>query len=289
MPKKSKAIKQTVLIPETEISKTIPNNKLNDLSPKEWIKFLKSWFIFDALASDLKEERGITKDTMLHPATFSPTMISEFIKFFTKKNMVVLDPFVGIGTTLVACDRTGRIGYGIELNPNYAETAQMRISEQQKIFVADVRDLKNLGLPKIDFCITSPPYGAMLHKIDVNQLKRIKNGLDTKYSDMPQDLGNITNYDDFLNSLCQVFDEIYDQLNNKAYVVVILQNVINKSVMLPLAWEFGIKMTRPPFRYILKKEKIWCQDKKRLHPFGYPAAWVSNTMHHYCLVFRKEE
>jgi hypothetical protein len=64
-------------------------NKLNDLTGKEWIKFTKSWFIFDALQSDLKEERIIAKKMGLrsddHPATYSPTMMSEFISFFTKK------------------------------------------------------------------------------------------------------------------------------------------------------------------------------------------------------------
>ena len=60
------------------------SNKLNELTGKEWTKFTCSWFIFNALASDLKEEKAVTKDTELHPATFSPTMISEFVNFFTK-------------------------------------------------------------------------------------------------------------------------------------------------------------------------------------------------------------
>ena len=51
----------------------------------------------------------------------TPTMISDFIKFFTKKGMKVLDPFSGIGSTLEACKRTGRVGFGTELNPKYYE------------------------------------------------------------------------------------------------------------------------------------------------------------------------
>jgi hypothetical protein len=58
--------------------------------------------------------------------------------------------------------------------------------------------------------------------------------------------------------------------------------------MVPFAWDLAIRLSKPPYRYVLKKEKIWCQDHKVLHPFGYPYAWVSNTHHHYCLVFRKE-
>ena len=146
-----------------------PRNKLNDLDGKEWIKFLKSWFVFDALKSDLNEEKAITKDTEDHPATFSPTMIADFIKFFTKKNMKVLDPFVGIGTTLVACDRTGRKGIGVEINPKYLKIAQKRITKKQIIMKGDSISLSKLKLPKIDFCISSPPYWKMLHKIDANQ------------------------------------------------------------------------------------------------------------------------
>jgi hypothetical protein len=39
----------------------------------------------------------------------------------------------------------------------------------------------------------------------------------------------------------------------------------------------------------LKDERIWCQDNLRLAPYGMGNAWVSNTMHHYCLNFRKEQ
>jgi len=58
--------------------------------------------------------------------------------------------------------------------------------------------------------------------------------------------------------------------------------------MIPFAWDLALRLTTQG-RYILKKEKIWCQDHKPLHPYGYPYAWVSNTFHHYCIVFRKEE
>ena len=83
-------------------------NKINNLTGKEWTKFTCSWFIFNALQSDLQEERAVTKETQAHPATFSPTMISDFINFFTKEGDIVLDPFAGIGSTLVACKRNNR-------------------------------------------------------------------------------------------------------------------------------------------------------------------------------------
>ena len=77
-------------------------NKLNHLTGKEWTKFTCSWFIFNALASDLKEERAVTKDTQAHPATFSPTMVADFIKFFTKEGDTVIvtgSSAIGVGST----------------------------------------------------------------------------------------------------------------------------------------------------------------------------------------------
>ena len=73
-------------------------NRLNHLTGKEWTLFSCSWFIFNALLSDIKEEREICGDTEDHPATYSPTMMENFIKFFTKEGMTVLDPFAGIGS-----------------------------------------------------------------------------------------------------------------------------------------------------------------------------------------------
>ena len=275
---------QKKLFPGSERKNIDPRNKLNDLDGKEWIKFLKSWFVFDALKSDLDEEKVITKDTEDHPATFSPTMIADFIKFFTKKNMKVLDPFVGIGTTLVACDRTGRKGIGVEINPKYLKIAQKRITKKQIIMKGDSISLSKLKLPKIDFCISSPPYWKMLHKIDVNQKIRLKKGLDTKYSNQKNDLGNIQDYEEFMEKLLPVYEQVYNSLKPEKYMVIIVQNVIMGSVMIPFAWDLAIRLSK---KFLLKKEKIWCQDHKNLYPFGYPFSWVSNTHHHYCLVFQK--
>ena len=62
------------------------SNKLNELTGKEWTKFTSSWFVFNALRKDIKEEQEITSKFKLnadeHPATFSPTMISQFILFY---------------------------------------------------------------------------------------------------------------------------------------------------------------------------------------------------------------
>lgn len=263
------------------------SNKLNELTGKEWTKFTCSWFIFNALLSDLKEEREVTKDTELHPATFSPTMISDFISFFTKSGDKVLDPFAGIGSTLVACKRTKRIGYGIELNKKYFEIILKRVPEFKKnVFNDDCRNIDKIKLPTIDLSISSPPYWDVLNRsTDKFESERKSKGLDVSYSDSLLDLGNIDDYDLFLKEVCSVYEKMYDILKNGAYLVIIVKNVKKGGKMYPLAWDMARILSE---KYVLKDEKIWIQDKIGLSPYGYPNSWASNILHHYCIILRKE-
>lgn len=263
------------------------DNKINDLTGKEWTKFTCSWFVFNALKDDLKAERELDASTEHHPATFSPTMISSFINFFTKKGAKVLDPFAGIGSTLEACKRTNRIGYATELNPKYFELIRKRLPEfADNIFNIDASKISELGFPKIDFCISSPPYWDILNRStkDFEKNRRTKD-FDVNYSESDQDLGNIADYDLFLKKLSEVYLNIYDVMNDKAYIVIIIKNVKKGGRMYPLAWDLARNLSE---KYVLKDEKIWIQDKVGLAPYGYPFSWASNIIHHYCLVLRKE-
>lgn len=263
------------------------SNPLNDMTGKEWVKFSCSWFIFNALPKDLKEEREISPNTQDHPATFSPTMIEEFIKFFTKRGDNVLDPFCGIGSTLVACKRMGRVGFGIELNKKYYDLALKRTPEFKKnIFNENAKNVKKLHLPKIAFSISSPPYWDVLNRSTKDfKLKRTKNGFDVNYSSNDEDLGNIDEYELFLDRLAEIYFDIYDLLKEGGYLTVIVKNIKKEGKMYPLAWDLARILSK---KYVLKDEKLWIQDKVGLAPYGYPSAWASNILHHYCLIFQKK-
>lgn len=264
------------------------NNKLNHLTGKEWTKFTCSWFIFNALSSDLKDEKDLSMELETHPATYSPTMISDFIRFFTKEGMSVLDPFLGIGTTLEACRRTGRVGYGMEVNLKYFEISKNRVPEfNQNIFNCDSRKIKQFYKPNsFDFCISSPPYWDVLNRsTDSFEDSRLSKGFDVKYSNSYVDLGNIEDYESFLGTLTNIYFDIYELMKFGSYTVIIIKNVKKGKKVYPLAWDLAKKLST---KYELKDEKIWVQDKVGLSPYGYPYSWVSNTLHHYCLIFRKE-
>lgn len=263
------------------------NNKLNDLTGKEWIKLTCSWFRFNALQSDLKEERRVAPNSQDHPATFSPTMIEDFVRFFTKRGQKVLDPFCGIGSTLVACKRSGRIAYGIELNTKYYEICLKRVPEfRDNIFNCNAEDINQLHLPHMDFSISSPPYWNVLNRSTRDFKKvRTKENLDYRYSEDERDLGNIVDYDEFLTRVSNIYLSIYDILKAGGYLVVIVKNVKKGGKLYPLAWDIAKSLSG---KYSLKDEKVWIQDEISLAPYGYPFSWVSNILHHYCIIVRKE-
>ncbi len=270
-------------------------NRLNDLSNKEWLKFQKSWFIHNPPP----RKKGVLR----HPAKYPETLVQEFIEFFTKQGQVVFDPMLGTGSTLVAALRAGRHGFGVELNPEYAEIARQILSEERTVLGEPAAHLKSevitgdssqvaaifqkYDLPVIDYVITSPPYWDMLHARGAeNQKKRRTNdGLDVQYSDNPKDLGNIHDYEDFLKQLSQLYAGLQPYLRPKAYLTIIVKNVKKGGKIYPLAWDLAQQLGQT---YTLKDEKIWCQDNQRLAPYGMGNAWVSNTFHHYCLQFRND-
>lgn len=275
------------------MSKRKYQNRLNDLDPKSWLKFQKSWFIHNPPPR--------RKDVLRHPAKFPETMAQEFIEFFTKSGQVVLDPMAGTGSSLVAALRARRNCYGIELNPGYAEIARQVIAEERTALGLFAHDLTaelvtgNAGqfaeiaaqhhIPRIDYVITSPPYWDMLRARGAMTQKSRRDSpeLDVFYSDDPQDLGNITDYDDFLASLSAIYIGLKPFLRENAYLTIIVKNVKKGGKIYPLAWDLARQLGQV---YTLKDEKIWVQDNIRLAPYGMGNAWVSNTFHHYCLQFR---
>ena len=274
-------------------------NKLNDLDSKTWLKFQKSWFIHNPPKRK--------KDALVHPAKFPETMAQEFIEFFTKQGETVLDPMAGTGSTLIAALRAGRNSYGIELNPKYAEIAQQIIEEERAVLGQRVESLKSeiinsdastasdlrpfdvaQGRPlTFDYVLTSPPYWDMLHaKGAANQKKRRETEeLDVIYSENPNDLGNIHEYEEFLGKLVKIYRGLKPLLREKAYLTIIVKNVKKGGKIYPLAWDIARELGKT---YTLKDEKIWLQDNQSLAPYGMGSAWVSNTFHHYCLQFRNE-
>ena len=273
-----------------------PQNRLNELTAQDWLRFTKTWFVHNPPRRK--------KNEMLHPAKYPEDMIEEFISFFTKPNQVVFDPFLGTGSTLVAAHRTGRRGIGIELQEKYASIASSRLQSlreqttltgehvqmNQRVILGNSSKIEKVwldnDLPEIDLVMTSPPYGPMLKKKGLASEKRSEKGLDTQYSEDSADLGNAEGYEAFMKQLLDIFVSLKPKVKVGGHLVVILQNYMEKGNYQMLAWDFAREMAK---EFQFRGERIWCQDNKTLFPYGYKYSFVPNVHHHYCLVFKKVE
>lgn len=268
-------------------------NELNDLTSKEWIQETKSFFYQKGLGANSPE----AKYEKMHPAPFSFTDITKLIRFFTKKEGKVLDPFVGVGSTLKACVELGREGYGVELSPKWYEITKERLAaesnfhlDEEHLVCGDSRNLKDYFEENFfDFIITSPPYWNILDKKDHKANERVINGHETKYSESEHDLGNIPDYNAFQNELSKIFFECYDVLKPGKYICIIISDFRHKSEFYPFHADLMNKLTDKKQQkfFLLKGIKVLIQNAKKLFPYGYPFSYVENIHHQYVLILQK--
>ena len=258
---------------------------LNELTPQEWMKFTKSWFILDPAVNH--------QQIAAHPAAFPVELPMEFIQFFTCQGQSVLDPFAGTGTTLLAAQRLGRQAQGIELEPAFVE-----FSEQQQEITIQTGDATTLLADRdrhpgeiYDYLFTSPPYMNALRKSrggnkDTRHKRRMSISQPTIYGNNPLDIGNIEDSDQYITRLVRTFSEAHRTLKRGAYCTIVIQNLNFNSSLQPIAWNLTMAMLDTEL-WEMKGERIWCQDRRRLGIYGYPSAYATNNYHHYCLTFRK--
>jgi adenine-specific DNA methylase/DNA modification methylase len=296
-----------------------PRNRLNDLSGSEWTYFLNSvelegdeynvgrlnnlseeeWAIASAPVWDTHYPTNGPKSDAhrirkQHPSPKPPALMKRLIEFFTKKGGRVLDPFVGVGGTLLACSMTGRHGIGIDLSQEYLEVYHQASAEldlePQTVFCGDARNLGNLlaDAKPFDLVLTDPPYGDMLsRKRSGDRKKRTGDDSPTPFTESPDDLGNMPP-SQFYESLKTVIVQAMQYLKPKGYVVIFCKdlqptekyhNMIHADVVKTLADVENLRF---------RGYKIWYDKSLKLYPFGYPYAYVSNQLHQFSLIFRKE-
>lgn len=270
-------------------------NDLNDLSASEWIQETKSFFYQKGLGAGSPE----AKYEKMHPAPFSFTDVTKLVRFFTKKNGKVLDPFLGVGSTIKACAELEREGFGVELSPKWCEITKKRLKEEsglklddKHLICGDSRKLKEY-FPKnhFDFIVTSPPYWNILEKKDHKANDRVRNGHDTKYSESENDLGNISDYGKFLNELSKIFLSCHDLLKPGKYMCIIVSDFRHKSEFYPFHSDLMNKLTDKALKkhFQLKGIKVLIQNAKKLFPYGYPFSYVENIHHQYILILQKQK
>lgn len=99
-----------------------------DNAGRDFADFELAWTNLDMVARRFVMRPMNMDGGKLHP-TQKPIALMEWCVSFLPQKAVVLDPFAGSGTTLVACQRMGRHGIGIEREPDYFEIMCRRVDE----------------------------------------------------------------------------------------------------------------------------------------------------------------
>jgi DNA modification methylase len=202
-----------------------PQNHLNCLSAKEWIKSQLGVWQFTYNGRDLRDKK-------LHPATFPIALAKKVIELFTHQGELVLDPFVGSGTTLIAAQEINRNAVGFDLSPDYIALARSRLGlnlgEENTIQLAIQDDARNIpqyfsSETCIKLVFTSPPYANLLNRARLNKSRRIrKNDQYLKveqYSQDPRDLGLLF-LDDYAREMETIFHNLLPVLKPGAHCVI---------------------------------------------------------------------
>jgi DNA modification methylase len=264
-------------------------NHLNDLPGRVWIQETKSSW----------RQKGLGKGhphtfyEKLHPAPFSYQDVGRLIRFFTKSDEQVLDPFCGIGSTLKACAILTRKGTGVELSSTWAELAEERLAVEigtdhdQKVVCEDIRAaLSNFRDKQFQFMVTSPPYWNILTKNGDHKVKeeRLSNNLATQYSDNQSDLGNIEKYEKFLQELTNVFRKIAAKIENKRYMAIVVSDFRHGSKFYPFHSDLYQNLCNRTIQLV--GVSMLEQPNKKLYPYGYPFCYIPNIHHQYILLFQ---
>ena len=105
---------------------------------RDFADFEMAWTNLDHVARRMILRPMNMDGGKVHP-TQKPIAVMEWCLGFLPNAKTILDPFMGSGTTLVACAKLGRKGIGIELDPDYFEIACKRVQaayDQPDLFVA---------------------------------------------------------------------------------------------------------------------------------------------------------
>ena len=274
-------------------SKIDPRNKLNNLDGKKWIQETTTiWY-----QKGLGKNHPDTKYEKIHPAPFSFTNVQRLIEFFTKEGETVLDPFLGVASTLKAAAVAKRRGIGIELTKKWVDLSKERLEKETDSKVHQIViqgdsyiEVDELERNSVDFIVTSPPYFNILKKKPDHKIKevRLHENLDTDYSDDPSDLGNYSNYEKFLIRLTDILTKCARVLKDKKYMCIIVSDFRHKSDYFPFHSDlYSLLTTNSTFS--LEGITILVQNAKKLYPYGYPFAFVPNIHHQYILMFRNKK
>lgn len=206
---------------------------VGDFELKDWRSLSDIWT--DSLWIIPERDNSGAHTGHLH-GNFIPQIPRQAMLRYTKRGDVVVDAFLGSGTTLIEAKRLGRHGIGIELLPEVAAQAERQISLEDnpfrvstKVISGDSRDtgvvervrfaLEQLGRNHAQLIVMHPPYHDII-----------------KFSQNPDDLCNARSTEEFLAWFKLVVQNTFDLLERKHYLVVVIGDKYAQSEWIPLGF-----------------------------------------------------
>lgn len=268
------------------------SSHISCITAKEWVKSQVAIQEFPITDDEIKEfyyERRDIRDKDVHPAVFPIALPAHFIKTLTHKGELVLDPFAGIGTTLLAAQDLGRNAVGFDLKEEYVEISRKRLGQKriiddgtkQIIILDDAHNIpKYLEENTVSLCITSPPYANMLSHKRLNKsirgdLRKNSHYLKVQqYSNDPGDLGTM-NHEEYGKALEEIYSGILPLLRKRAHCIINVNDVWENNKRIPTHIYVLQALEKAGFQF--RNTFIW--DKRnlvnRVGIFGWPSNFIS--------------
>ncbi len=269
-----------------------PKNYLSCIDARDWMKNQIGVWQF------MYEPRDI-RDKKVHPAVFPIAMAKRVIEQFTHRGELVLDPFNGTGTTLVAAQDLERNAVGFDLKQEYVDLANSRVASlldgfpcKQLAICDDARNIVNRLAPNtVKLAFTSPPYANILNRARKNKSRRgdlrynEQFGKVEQYSQDPRDLGTLA-ADDFEKAISEVFSLMRPVFKEKAHVIINITDAWIDGKRVPL--HINIINAMRAAGYEFRNTIIW--DRRNLVNnigiFGWPSSYITmGTTFEYILDF----
>jgi len=259
--------------------------RCNSLDGKRWLQ--NSISVWGDIRKSPEELR------LKHPAMFPAALAARLMEsFLPDGSQTVLDPFAGVGSTLVAAAQLGKRAVGLELSSDFVAVAVNRpdgpraadhATSQAVIYNASATDLlQYVPENSIDMCMTSPPYWDILNQRRTADSKDVRH-----YGNLQHDLGTIADYGEFLSALTSIFADVLRALKPGAHCCIVVMDLRKKNRFYPFHSDLAARLQAVGYEF--DDLIIWNRQSEynNLRPLGYPAVFRVNKVHEFVVLMRK--
>ncbi|MFN3649480.1 MAG: TRM11 family SAM-dependent methyltransferase [Armatimonadota bacterium] len=224
--------------PRKPLAPTVP---YNDLDLTRWKELDDVWT--DSLWLIPSRARGNGHALEYH-GNFVPQIATQAFTRFTREDDVVLDLFLGSGTSAVEALRLGRRCIGVELKPELAEHVRAKLGDDGSRAAVLCGDS---GSPETEVRVREVLHGWEREHVDLAVLHPPYHDI-IRFSDREEDLSNADGTEGFLDGFRRVADRAYNLLRPGRFAVVVIGDKYSAGELIPLGFECMRVMNEAGFR-----------------------------------------